>query len=137
MTFRPQVLPDAATARQIIDAGVRALALKLHPDLGESHEAMTAMNTCADQLRRLFPTPKPERKLRPETVLRHSIRNFLRREAPNSRSWRQMNQADAWGAWVGDGVAEEWLQGPMHPIYRFHFGRENAFLAYDLGAPVS
>lgn len=132
MTFRPQVMPDAATARQIIDAGVRALALKLHPDVGGSHEGMGELNACAALLRALFPKPKPVRKLRPETILRHSDRNFLRQESPVSRDRRRMRQSSSWGVWVGDGVLEEWLTRPAHPIYFFdHPGH------YDIGAPAS
>ena len=57
-------MSETALARQIIDAGVKALALRRHPDVGGSHESMTELNACAAELRALFPA-KPARKRRP------------------------------------------------------------------------
>jgi hypothetical protein len=37
---------------QLIDAGYRAMAKTLHPDMGGSHEAMTRLSTVRDDLRR-------------------------------------------------------------------------------------
>src|SRR5262249_168560 len=39
-------------ARQIIDAGYKALATKMHPDIGGSHEAMTRLNQTRNQMKR-------------------------------------------------------------------------------------
>lgn len=74
------VRADALLKRQIIDAGVRAMSLKLHPDTGGSHEAMLALNRCAAELRHAYPQPKPVRKKRkPSKSV--ELRQFLRREA--------------------------------------------------------
>jgi hypothetical protein len=37
---------------QLIDAGYRAMAKTLHPDMGGSHEDMTRLSTVRDELRR-------------------------------------------------------------------------------------
>jgi hypothetical protein len=37
---------------QIIDAGTRAMALKLHPDAGGSHDAMSRLTVCKERLRK-------------------------------------------------------------------------------------
>jgi hypothetical protein len=36
---------------QIVDAGCKAMARKLHPDVGGSHEEMTRLNMAAEILR--------------------------------------------------------------------------------------
>jgi hypothetical protein len=38
--------------RQLIDAGYKTLATKLHPDAGGSHEAMTRLNQLRNQMKR-------------------------------------------------------------------------------------
>ena len=43
---------DAALFRELIEAGYRALALKLHPDQGGSVEAMQRLNALVAKLRR-------------------------------------------------------------------------------------
>ena len=63
MTRLPHV-SHVELVRQIIDAGVKALALKWHPDVGGSHERMAELNGCAGELRALFPA-KAARKRRP------------------------------------------------------------------------
>ncbi|MDP2601893.1 MAG: DUF3820 family protein [Deltaproteobacteria bacterium] len=40
-----------SVAEAVITAGVRALAKTHHPDVGGSHQAMVALNRCADWLR--------------------------------------------------------------------------------------
>jgi hypothetical protein len=89
------------------------MALKLHPDVGGSHEDMVRLNAVAAELRHIYKPPKPKRKMRKSTELRH----FLKREVPRSRDQRRMQQSNSWGCWVGDGRAEEWITGPAHPIY--------------------
>lgn len=46
----PLDLPDPEVLRALIAAGCRALAAKIHPDAGGSHEAMVAINRAADFL---------------------------------------------------------------------------------------
>jgi hypothetical protein len=107
---------DELFKRQIIDAGVRAMALKLQPDAGGSHEAMVQLNRCAADLRRVHKPPKPVRKMRRST----EVKNFLRREIPKRCRERQRQQSDSWGCWVGDGRVEEWLFGAAHPVHNFY-----------------
>jgi hypothetical protein len=44
---------EAAVQHQVIDAGYRALAARLHPDTGGSHEAMARLNQVRDRLKRV------------------------------------------------------------------------------------
>jgi DnaJ-class molecular chaperone len=44
--------PDCKMARQLIDAGYRALALKHHPDKGGSKEAMARLVVIRNQMRK-------------------------------------------------------------------------------------
>ena len=50
----PEEFPDeeAALFRELIEAGYRALALKLHPDRGGSTAAMQRLNALMNRLRR-------------------------------------------------------------------------------------
>jgi hypothetical protein len=45
-------------AQQIIEAGYRALAMKLHPDAGGNHDDMVELNATAEKLRRSFEPQK-------------------------------------------------------------------------------
>jgi hypothetical protein len=125
---------DALLKRQIIEAGIRAMAGVLHPDTGGSHEAMLGLNRCADDLRRAFPKPEPvrkKRKMSKATELKH----FLRREQPHKRRQRQRMQSDSWGCWVGDGTAEEWIT-PDGQLDHYAFYRMPHW-PVDLGFPES
>lgn len=45
----------ALVMREIVEAGYRAMARRLHPDVGGTHEQMVALNAAADALRRSLP----------------------------------------------------------------------------------
>jgi hypothetical protein len=42
---------EAALKQQVIDAGYRSMAAKLHPDIGGSHDAMIRLNQVRDALK--------------------------------------------------------------------------------------
>jgi hypothetical protein len=50
---------------QIIEAGVRSMALKMHPDVGGSDEAMHRLTTCKERLRKDYAKmPRLKRSMR-------------------------------------------------------------------------
>ena len=123
----------ALLTRQIIDAGIRAMARALHPDAGGSHEAMLELNSCADTLRRTFPKPKPVRKRRRESEAT-KLKYFLHHEQPRNRQRRQCMQSDSWGCWVGDSQAAEWIT-PLCGRPDYYAPYYPALKTQDLGFP--
>jgi hypothetical protein len=104
---------------------VRAMALKLHPDVGGSTEDMVRLNRCAADLRAEFnlkpmkskpvrkmrkskPPPAPAANNKSTTERKRTVYQKRREEElVGVRRRAQMRQAESWGCWTGD-LAFSW-----------------------------
>ena len=50
--------------RQIIEAGYRTLAVKMHPDVGGSHENMERLSAVRDEMMQMYELRKPRHRAR-------------------------------------------------------------------------
>jgi hypothetical protein len=67
---------------QLIDAGYRAMAKTLHPDMGGSHEDMTRLSTVRDELRRGPGCRLSSESPRNASIASHSSARSPRRTGP-------------------------------------------------------